>query len=112
MASERTVTTVTEEKTNKYEIKRGRRSYISEPTSASRDPVARLYSYLERKETLNVPDELQVPNRVVDEEGEEEGEEGNYFGGSTPVSYTHLDVYKRQALYWVVKVCGGAVEMS
>ena len=129
MASEKTVTTVTEEKTNKYEINKGRRSYISEPTSASRDPVASLYSYLERKETLNVPDELQVPNRVVYEE------ERNNFGGSTPnnkntsvntelqdsgmtsqlnpdaaefvpvspsrfmmdpVSYTHLDVYKRQ----------------
>ena len=42
------VTTVTEEKTNKYEIISGRRSYISEQTSASRSPLARLYSSLEK----------------------------------------------------------------
>ena len=71
------------EKANKYEFNRGRRSYIRKPTSASREPVGILYSYLERKETLNVPDESQVPNRVVDEESEENEEEGNYFGGST-----------------------------
>ena len=38
---------------------------------------------MERKETLNVPDELQVPNRVVDEEGEEEEEGWNCLVGST-----------------------------
>ena len=48
---------------------------------ASRDPVARLYSYLEKGESLNVPDELQGPNRVVYEEGEEEEEERNNFCG-------------------------------
>ena len=71
-ASEKTVATVTEEKTNKYKVNTVRRSYIREQTPASRDPVERLYAFLEKKETLNVPDKLQVPNRVVDEEGEEE----------------------------------------
>ena len=56
--------------------------YIRERTSASRDLVASLYSYLQRKETLNVPDESQVPNRVVDEEGEAEEGKRNGFGGS------------------------------
>ena len=75
MASEKTVTTVTEEKTNKYEISSGRGSYIREQTSASRDPLASLYCYLEKSESLNIPDELQVPNRVVDEEGKNEEED-------------------------------------
>ena len=77
------VTTATAPKIKKYEIKRGRRSYIRESTLASREPVARRYSYLEKGESLNVPDELRVPDRVRDEEGEEEVEERNYFVGST-----------------------------
>ena len=64
VASEKTVTTATAQKTNKGEINRGRRNYICKPTSASREPVARRYSYLESKETLKVPEELPVPNRV------------------------------------------------
>ena len=92
MASEKTVTTATAQKTNKYDINRGRRrSYIRESTLASREPVARRYSYLERKETLNVPNESQVPNRVRDEESEEEVEERNYFVGSTQdLSLIHI----------------------
>ena len=50
------VTTTTAQKTKKHEINRGRRNYVREQTSASREPVA--------------------------------------------VSYTHLDVYKRQVLHW------------
>ena len=75
VTSEKTVATVTAEKRNMYEINRERRSYIREQTSASRDPVGSLYSYLERKETLKLPEELPA------------------------VSYTHLDVYKRQLLH-------------
>ena len=48
---------------------------MSKQTSASRNLLANLYSYLEKSESLNVPDKLQVPNRVVYEEGEEEEEE-------------------------------------
>ena len=82
MASRKTVTTATAQKTRKHEINRGRRNYVREQTSASREPVARRYTYLERKETSDVPVESQVPNRFVDEEGEEKEEEGNYFVGS------------------------------
>ena len=81
-SSEKTVATVTAEKRNKYETNRERRSYITEQTSASRDPVGSLYSYLERKETLKVPEEVPVPNRVVDEEGEEREEKRSNFCGS------------------------------
>ena len=51
VASEKTVTTATAQKTKKYEINRGRRNYVSKQTSVSREPVAS-YSYLESKETL------------------------------------------------------------
>ena len=74
VASEKTVTTATAQKTKKYEINRGRRNYVREQPSASREPVPRRYSYLEKKETLKVPEEVQVPKRVVDEEGEAEEE--------------------------------------
>ena len=46
-------------------------------------PVARRYSYWEKKESLKLPEELPVPNRVVDEEGEVEEEKRNNFCGST-----------------------------
>ena len=81
MASVKTVATVIAEKRRKYEINRGRRDYISKQTSASREPVAS-YSYLESKEPLKVPEELPVPKRVVDEEGEAEEEKRNNFCGS------------------------------
>ena len=42
----------------------------------------RRYSYSEKRETLKVPEEVQVPNRVVNEEGEAEVEERNCFVGS------------------------------
>ena len=80
MASGNTVTTATAQKTKKYEINRGRRNYVREQTSASKEPVARRYSYLEKKETLKFPEELPVPERVVNEEGEVE--ERNYFVGT------------------------------
>ena len=50
VASERTVATVTAEKRQKYETNRERRGYISIPTSASREPVDRRYSYDEKEE--------------------------------------------------------------
>ena len=66
--------------------------------------VVRRYSYFEKSETLKVPEELPVPKRVVDEEGEAEEEKRKNFCGSiqepenTSVN-TELqneDVYKRQ----------------
>ena len=45
-------------------------------------PVPRRYSYLEKSETLKVPEELPVSNRVVNEEGEAEEEKRNNFCGS------------------------------
>ena len=59
------MTTVREEKTNKFEINRGRRNYIREQTSASREPVVRRYSYSEKKDTLKVPEEVQVPKSCL-----------------------------------------------
>ena len=50
VASEKAVATVTAEKINKYETNRERRSYINKSTSASREPVARRYSYEEKEE--------------------------------------------------------------
>ena len=82
VAREKTVTTAAAQKTKKYEINRGRRNYVREQTSASKEPVPRRYSYSEKKESLEVPDEKQVPNRVVSEEGEAEVEERKYFVGS------------------------------
>ena len=78
VTSEKTVATVTEDKINKYETNRERRSYLSKPTSASREPIAS-YSYLESKETLKLPEEFPVPNRVVDEEGEAKEEKRSNF---------------------------------
>ena len=54
VASEKTVTTATAQKRNKYEFNRGRRNYVREQTSASREPVpCLLYT--------------SVPTRVVSE---------------------------------------------
>ena len=64
---------------------RDRFNYVREQTSASREPVARRYSYLESKETLKVPEEVHVPKRVVVEEGEAEEEKRNNFCGSIQV---------------------------
>ena len=44
---------------------------------------ARRYSYSEKKDTLKVPEEVQVAKGVVDEEGEAGEEKRNGFGGST-----------------------------
>ena len=65
------------------------------------------FSYHDSCCRLVVPPGL--PDRVVDEGGEEEEEAWNGFGGSTQdnkntsvaVSYTHLDVYKRQELKFI-----------
>ena len=78
----KTVTTATAQKPKKYEFNRGKRNYVREQPSASREPVVRRHSYLEKKEALNVTEEVQVPKRVVDEEGEAEEDKRNNFCGS------------------------------
>ena len=112
MASVKTVTTATAQKTKKHEINRGKGNYVREQPSASREPVVRRYSYLQKSESLKVPEEVQVPNRVVNEEGEAEVEERNCFcllytsyitlsalpvsvccsGGSVPEIFSHLHI--------------------
>ena len=78
----RTVTTATAQKPKKYEFNRGKENCFREQPSASREPVVRRYSYLQKSESLEVPEEVQVPNRVVNEEEEAEVEERNYFVGT------------------------------